>query len=61
MNSYSINHATQNQRSPYPNYSQGPFPNPIPASINNFNQVIPQYISPQPVNMNLIQSGYNAY
>ena len=53
MNSYSINYATQNQSAPYLNYRPGPFPNPIPAPINNFNQAIPQYISPQPVNMNL--------
>ena len=59
MNSYSINYATQNQSAPYQNYRPGPFPNPIPAPINNFNQAIPQYISPQPVNMNLIPSGYN--
>ena len=59
MNSYSINYAPQNQSAPYLNYRPGPFPNPNPAPINNFNQAIPQYISPQPVNMNLIPSGYN--
>ena len=59
MNSSSINYATQNQSAPHLNYRPGPFPNPNPAPINNFNQAIPQYISPQPVNMNLIPSGYN--
>ena len=59
MNSYSINYATQNQRASYPNHRPGPIQNPIQVPINNFNQAIPQYISPQPVNMNLIQSGYN--
>ena len=59
MNSYSINYATQNQSAPYLKYRPSPFPNPVPAPINNFNQAIPQYISPQPVNMNLIPSGYN--
>ena len=59
MNSYSFNYATQNQRAPYQNYRPGPIPNPIPAPINNFNQAIPQYISPQPINMNPIPSGYN--
>ena len=59
MNSYSFNYATQNQRAPYPNYRPNPTQNPIQVPINNFNQVIPQYISPQPVNMNPIPSGYN--
>ena len=59
MNSYLNNYATQNQRALYPNYIQGPTTNPIQAPINNFNQVIPQYISPQTVNMNPIPAGYN--
>ena len=59
MNSYSFNYATQNQRVPYPNYRPNPTQNPIQVPINNFNQVIPQYISPQPINMNPIPSGYN--
>ena len=59
MNSYSFNYATQNQRVPYPNYRPSPTQNPIQVPINNFNQVIPQYISPQPINMNPIPSGYN--
>ena len=59
MDSYSFNYVAQNQRAPYQNYIQGPTTNPIQAPINNFNQVIPQYISPQPINMNPIPQGYN--
>ena len=59
MNSYSFNYATQNQRVPYPNYRPNPIQNPIQVPINNFNQVIPQYISAHPVNMNPIPPGYN--
>ena len=59
MNSYSINYATQNQRASYPNYRPNPTKNPIQVPINNFNQVIPQYISTHPVNMNPIPPGYN--
>ena len=59
MNSYSINNATQNQRASYPNYRPNPTQNPIQVPINNFNQAIPQYISPQPINMNPIPLGYN--
>ena len=59
MNSYSFNYATQNQRASYPNYRPGPIQNPIQVPINNFNQVIPQYISAHPVNMNPIPPGYN--
>ena len=59
MNSYPSNYATQNQRASYPNYRPSPIQNPIQVPINNFNQVIPQYISPQPVNMNPFPSGYN--
>ena len=59
MNSYSFNYATQNQRVPHPNYRPSPTQNPIQVPINNLSQVIPQYISPQPINMNPIPSGYN--
>ena len=53
MNSYSFNYATQNQRVPYPNYSPNPTQNPIQVPINNFNQAIPQYITPQPITLRL--------
>ena len=59
MNSYSSNYATQIQRTPYTNYRPGLIPNHIQIPINNFNQAIPQYISPHPVNINPIQAGYN--
>ena len=61
MNSYSFNYATQNQRVPYSNYRPSPTQNPIQVPINNFNQAIPQYISPQPINMNPIPLGYNQF
>ena len=59
MNSYSLNYSTQNKGIPYQNYRQGPIVNPIQASLNNFKQIIPQYDSPQPINVNSIPSGYN--
>ena len=59
MNSNSINFATLNKRVSCQNYSTGPNTNPIQAPINNFNQIIPQYGSPQPININPIQTGYN--
>ena len=59
MNTNLSNFSTQNQGILNPNYRPSPSTNPIQAPINNFNQVIPQYISPQTVNMNPIPAGYN--
>ena len=59
MNSNFLNFAAQNQKVPYPNYRPGPTTNSIQAPMKNFNQIIPQYGSPQPINMNPVPSGYN--
>ena len=59
MNSYQFNYTTQNQRDLYHNYVPGL--NPIQASntINNSNEIYPQYSFPQPINTNTITPGFN--
>ena len=59
MNPYQMNYTSQNQRNLYPNYV--PCPNPIQAinTINNSNQINPQYSFPQPIMANNFMKGYN--
>ena len=59
MNSYPMNYAIQNQKALHPNYKPGPITNPFQAPINNFNQIIPKYVSPQPLNMSPIPLGHS--
>ena len=57
MNTNLSNFSTQNQGILNPNYRPSPNTNPIQAPINNFNRIIPQNGSNQPINMNPIPSG----
>ena len=56
MNPYQNNYATQNQKVLYPVYDQSPIINQIQAPINNYNQIIQQYDSPQLGSMDPIAS-----
>ena len=59
MNSYFINNAEQKQRVLYQNYRQGPITSSTQALINNPNQLIQQYDSPQLGSMYQIPGVYN--
>ena len=59
MYSYTTNYAPQKKRAIYPNNKQGISANLIQVPINNPNQQISQYGSPQPINKNPIPSEYN--
>ena len=59
MNPYQMNYASQNQRNFYPNYVPGLIPIQAPNTINNSNQINPQYSFPQPIMSNNFEPGYN--
>ena len=58
MNPSQNNYAAQNKKVPQPNKCQSPIANPIQPPLNNPNQIIKSYDSPQLKSKNKIPSVY---